>query len=172
MFPLQPTLATAGTVWIAADVLSFLQWEASRTSPRETGGVLLGYWSSAPAAPVVTHGLGPGPRAIHEKNRFVPDHEFDESRIASLYTESGSLLQYLGDWHSHPGCPGYLSQSDYATLYRICSYRQARAPRSLMIILGFGPQWVPVAWTARKGRSLIKRTAIVERLEVQPFRAT
>lgn len=163
MFPLQPELAATGTAWIASEVLEFLRREADSAAPLETGGVLLGYWSEAPTSPVVTHALGPGPNAIHEQNRFVPDYDFHEREIARLYRAADSALAYLGDWHSHPRSPGYLSKSDCATLCRIASSRAARAPRPLMIILAFGPEWEPVVWAARTKRTLLRRKFTIER---------
>lgn len=170
MFPLQPDIAVSGTMWVSCGVLSVLWQEATSTAPRETGGILLGYWSESPAVPVVTHAIGPGPFAKHERDRFVPDHDFHESEIARLYRQSKCTLQYLGDWHSHPSNPGCLSNADYMTLCRIASSRKARAPRPLMLILAYGPRWEPVAWSlCRRKKILAIGSFVVERWSVATF---
>lgn len=169
MFPVQPELAATGTAWISSAVLEFLRREADSAAPLETGGVLLGYWSEAPTSPVVTHVLGPGPQAIHEHDRFVPDYEFHDREVARLYRKSNGGLAYIGDWHSHPGNPGYLSKSDYATLCRIAASPTARAPRPLMVILAFGPAWEPVVWAARIKRILLLRKFTIEQWNVLAF---
>lgn len=149
MSPLQPPVRLPQALWLARQVLSALVEEASRAAPAETGGVLLGYRAAPDGEPVATHAVGPGPGAIHERHRFVPDHEYQLAEIARLYEESGRRLDYLGDWHTHPGGAAYLSQSDRATLRRIAAARAARASRAVMLILAPGPDWEPSAWLGR-----------------------
>jgi integrative and conjugative element protein (TIGR02256 family) len=170
VFPLQPDVDAAGTAWISKRVLASLTQIASAAAPLETGGILLGYWSESATAPVITGNIGPGPRAKHEQSRFVPDHDYQESEVAKLYYESNCTLQYLGDWHSHPGNAGYMSSTDFDTLRRIAVSRKARAPRPLMLILAYGPRWEPVVWSLqRKTRFGIVRGFAVERWQVAPF---
>jgi Predicted metal-dependent protease of the PAD1/JAB1 superfamily len=170
VYPLQPNASNiVGTAWILSGVLSALRKEASAKAPLETGGILLGYWSELPATPVVTHWIGPGPTAIHEQGRFVPDYNFHEFEVARLYRESSGFLQYLGDWHSHPGSPGYLSQRDCRTLRRIASFGKARAPRPLMVVLAFGPDWDPVVWSGRKRLTCVWPSFVLERWLLTAF---
>jgi integrative and conjugative element protein (TIGR02256 family) len=166
---LLPNIAASGVVWISADVLSFLCAEASSAAPNETGGVLLGYWAGTLSEPVVTNALGPGPKAIHEQRRFVPDYEYHELEVARLYRASDCQLQYLGDWHSHPNNAGHLSECDTETLCRICTDREARVSRPLMMILAYGPAWLPVVWMGRKKRCLFQSRLVIERLEATLF---
>ena len=153
MFAMQPRLSSPKSAWLSSDVLNCLCGEAGNKSPQETGGVLLGYWSKDPEVPVITHAVGPGSRAIHQKRRFVPDYDFQDKEIERLYFESAQCLDYLGDWHSHPGEAGYLSKKDRATLARIASSNEKRACRALMLVLAYGPKWEVAVWTARKVRS-------------------
>lgn len=164
MFALQQSsIDPLRKVWIASDILALLSKEAQTHTPLETGGVLLGYWAESPSQPVVTHAVGPGPNAIHELNRFAPDYHFQETEIARLYNQSDCSLQYLGDWHSHPGAAGYLSEMDVTTLARIASAVRGDAPEALMVILTFGPEWTPVAWTAKRRRRWYSK------LDVKPW---
>jgi integrative and conjugative element protein (TIGR02256 family) len=135
-------------------------------APAETGGVLLGYWVEEGGEPVVTHAIGPGPEAVHERTRFIPDDEYQYAEIARLYRESGRRLSYLGDWHTHPGGAAYLSRNDRATLRRIASYAAARAPRPVMLILAPGPNWEPSAWNGILSNRLLWR----QRLDARPLR--
>ena len=169
MLPVQPDdIETLGVAWIASQVLRSICQEATATAPLETGGILLGYWSESPVAPVITYAIGPGPAAKHERSRFVPDHEFHEIEVARLWN-SNPAIQYLGDWHSHPGAAGYLSEPDFATLRRIAKSRKARAPRPLMVILEHGP-WNPVAWSLRsRTEYLVWKSFVIERWTVRPF---
>lgn len=133
-------------LWIGHNLVTSLEAEATRTMPCETGGVILGYYSADGGDLVITHALGPGPNAFHDETRFVPDHEFQVREIARLYHESGRRLQYLGDWHSHPGGSGELSAQDRATFQTIARCKEARAPQPVMLILAGGVEWQPHAW--------------------------
>lgn len=135
--------------WLAADVLPLLEEEATLFSPQETGGVLLGYWDPCSDEPVITRAVGSGPGAVHGPTYYIPDHEHDSLHIALAYEQSGRTLHYLGDWHSHPGQPGYLSRKDRRTLLTIARFPEAYAPRPLMLILAYGRPWQPCAWSLR-----------------------
>jgi len=115
-------------VWLSSSVLEFVLRESDEQLPMETGGILLGYWCDFPREAVIIEAVGPGPKGIHERDRFVPDHDFQTGELARLYQESGRKLCYLGDWHSHPGGGGSLSSKDQVTLRMIASAPDARAP--------------------------------------------
>lgn len=134
------------TAWIAEPVLAELIAECERVDPCETGGVLLGYWGDGTQEPVITHSFGPGPDAVHERDRFRPDQPHQLAEIARLYESSERTLQYLGDWHSHPSGSGDLSTLDCRTLRRIARCRTARAARPLMLVLAGKSAWEPTAW--------------------------
>lgn len=136
-------------LWVNDDLWRELLVHADGAHPNETGGVLLGWRDRADT--VVTHLLGPGPNAWHGKTWFHPDGQWQASRIAELYEQSGRRLSYLGDWHTHPDGVPTPSRQDRATLARISRTAEARCPSPLMLILG-GPdsegQWSSqcVAW--------------------------
>jgi len=130
--------------------------EATRAAPRETGGVLIGYWADGGEEAVVTTVIGPGPNAAHELESFRPDYDFQEAEIARLYRQSPSSNAYLGDWHTHPDAPdGRLSVKDRRTLWRIATFKEARAERPLMAVLhGGDPAWDLTIWQGRMSRAL------------------
>jgi len=153
--------------WLSNDILASLEEEASRFAPNETGGVLLGYWTVDTDEPVITKAFGSGPRAVHGRYHYVPDYEHDALHIARAYEESGRTLHYLGDWHTHPGQPGFLSRKDRRTLVTIARCPEAYSPRPLMLILAFGDPWRPFAWTLRLTRRwMFCQRAIVESREI------
>lgn len=149
--------------WLSRAVLAEIVGEAARAEPCETGGVLMGYWAGRPSEPVITYAVGPGPGAVHERTRFVPDHEYQSAEIAKLYRESGRRLCYLGDWHTHPGAAAYLSEQDLRTLNRIAAQEDARAPRPLMLVLGGEEGWLPKVWAGRLETRLLRRPRLLTR---------
>jgi len=123
-------------VRIAAAVAAELRRESQHSAPLETGGVLLGFVDAdAPFAVEVLAQAGPGPDAEHRRHRFVPDSAWQTARIADVYSRSGRVITYLGDWHSHPGGSAWPSRLDRRTAARIARSKAARAPRPLMLIV-------------------------------------
>lgn len=146
--------AKVTTAWMAGDVQNAMVAEAERAFPDETGGVLLGYWTTSPGEVVVTHMVGPGRYAIHHPYSFVPDADYHEQEIARLYEEANRRITYLGDWHTHPHGAAYLSRQDCRTLRRISNHREARAPEPLMAILAGGKPWRLRLWALKPPRIL------------------
>jgi integrative and conjugative element protein (TIGR02256 family) len=120
--------------------------EADRAYPEETGGVLVGYWAVPFFQLVVTSAIGPGPRAVHRKDAFLPDHEYQEAEIGRIYHLSDRLHTYLGDWHTHPNSTAHLSWTDRRTLRTIATEDAARAPIPIMAILAGRLPWMLKVW--------------------------
>jgi len=144
----------AGLIWVSRVALASMRGEAAKITPRETGGLLIGFWSGG--EPVITAGIGPGPAAVHALESFRPDYDFDEAVIARIWNQTRGQETYLGDWHSHPGAShGGLSRQDRRTLRRIGTSRTARASRPLMIVLhGGDPDWAVSVWEGQPCRVL------------------
>ena len=132
-------------VWLARTAYTQLLEEALRKMPLETGGILLGYRSSGEEI-IVTTIAGPGPKAGHRTNSFVPDDAYHRQAIRQHYQQSGRTEVYLGDWHTHPYAAAYLSERDKKTLRKIADFEFARLPNPLMLIIGTRP-FQARAWT-------------------------
>jgi integrative and conjugative element protein (TIGR02256 family) len=142
-------------VWIGVAERATLAREADRTSPRETGGILMGYRGAGETI-VIASVVGPGPNAAHGYGFFVPDHEYHEREVARIYENSGRQWTYLGDWHSHPGGSAGLSKSDRHTLRRIAKSPEARAAAPLMLVLAGGKPWELAVHRAMRKRWRIR----------------
>lgn len=147
-----------GRLWVRQTVLDELVQEADRTEPRETGGILAGYWSASGEEAVVSSAIGPGPHAFHELHAFEPDYDYQREQVGEIFDASSGRITYLGDWHSHPRQTAYLSWKDRAALRRIARNPQAYAPIRVMLILGWpseaATRWEPRAWVLRKHPAL------------------
>ena len=129
-------------------VLADIERMADQSFPNESGGSLMGYWDKSGREVVITDVVEPGPKARHARTSFTPDYEFQEQRIADIYSASGRIHTYLGDWHSHPNGPAALSGTDTRTLKNIASFPQARAAKPIMILLSGRPEvWKVTAWS-------------------------
>ena len=134
------------TAWVATETRERMVAEARRRSPLETGGVLMGYWAEDESGVVIAEIVGPGPKAVHKRASFTPDHVYQEREIERIYKESGRRVTYLGDWHSHPDGPMMLSVVDRLTQLRIGLHQTARAPRALMAVIAGGRPWTLGVW--------------------------
>jgi integrative and conjugative element protein (TIGR02256 family) len=123
-----------GRLWLTPALVEKMTTEAERTTPLETGGVLLGYLASGGDI-VAVAAIGPGPKATHRRRRFEPDSSWQREQIAREYEASGRVHTYLGDWHSHPGGGATPSRRDERTARHISRHRAARARQPLMVIL-------------------------------------
>lgn len=162
----QPT----GIAWLAHTARAAMLAEAERVFPNETGGVLLGYWAVPGREVVITTAIGPGPQAVHEVRRFVPDADYQEFAIARSYATSGRIDGYLGDWHTHPGGRTRLSHLDEHTLRSIGMTDAARTAIPLMAILAGSTIWRLKVWrydARRAAVSLIR--PVVAPLRVKFF---
>lgn len=119
-------------IWINEIALDEILAGGNEWLPRETGGVLIGYLTENEY--VITHVIGPGPKAKHGYLNFEPDQEFHEAEIARMYNESKRTLTYLGDWHTHPNSTAYLSSIDKRTAKKIASHKKARLSSPLMLV--------------------------------------
>lgn len=137
---LRPTIGLKPIhVFLPVTVISEMELLAESHEPRETGGALLGYCDrDDPHLLQIVRQVGPGPRAVHACDRFEPDGEWQYAQIAEAYGQSGRVVTYLGDWHSHPGGSARPSRIDHRTARRVARTRQARTRHPLMLIL-WGP---------------------------------
>lgn len=154
-------------VWLSQPALAQMVDEASAKAPFETGGILIGYRGEGSREPVITHVIGPGPLAIHERTAFLPDQHFHVERVKEIYHQSDRRLSYLGDWHTHPDGTAHLSARDKATLLKIAQSEKARAPQPVMLVLAPGPIWSPNAWIGQ-----VTKRHIWKRATVRTRRAT
>jgi integrative and conjugative element protein (TIGR02256 family) len=140
-----------GKAWIPREVSKLLVKEAEHAFPNETGGVVMGYWSTDYSEVVITHAVDAGPLALHYPKSFIPDVNYQEIEIARIYEHSNRVSTYLGDWHTHPKGSSFLSYRDKRTLRRIANHRDARCPVPLMIVLGGGEDdWFMSVWKFRR----------------------
>jgi integrative and conjugative element protein (TIGR02256 family) len=137
-------------LWISKTALQDLDAEANLAYPLETGGVLVGYIAKN-GAPVVFGAIGPGPIAVHRRQRFTPDHAWQCQQLDNVFDKSSGLWVYVGDWHTHPDGSPRMSWLDHRTLRAIAKHRQAEISNPLMLIGGGPPQ--NRVWTGHQYRS-------------------
>ena len=122
----------------------------------ETGGILLGTWDHSRAEVFISEMIGPGPEAVHERTRFVPDAAYQESELSKRFHADPQRNNYLGDWHTHPFGGAYVSYQDRLTLMSIAAHHEARVPAPVMLILAGIQGWTPKLWRYKSADPQIK----------------
>jgi integrative and conjugative element protein (TIGR02256 family) len=143
--------------------------EASDKYPYETGGCLIGYFLDKNKEIVITNTIGPGHRSIHKNFYFKPDDEWQSNKIEKIYSKSGRLHTYLGDWHTHTLPSERLSREDKKTLSRISKYAPARAKTPIMGIMSFYGRWELVIWQLKKVSSVFYNKNVYQKLNLKLF---
>lgn len=87
-------------VVVAPELEAAVLRHCARWSPKETGGIMVGY--RCDLAIHLTGFGGPGPRAKHARATFVRDGEFAQQVLDDALRESVGAIDYVGEWHSHP----------------------------------------------------------------------
>jgi integrative and conjugative element protein (TIGR02256 family) len=153
-------------VWLAPTALQQMWAEADARGPAETGGMLLGYKTTAPDIDeyVVVEVVGPGPDAVHHTHHFHPDGAWQQRFLEQHYERSGRVTTYLGDWHTHPGSSAAPSSRDQRCARRIARCRSSRNRHPLMVILGGRgtERWQPLAFRYTRAR--------LRQVELRPLR--
>jgi len=158
------------SVWLRELAKNFIISKAREHYPLETGGVLMGYFAELSNIPVILYASGPGPKAIHFRNYYRPDSDYDNLEIARVYEESQRKITYLGDWHTHLKPYGGLSYRDKRTLRRIALCKSARVETPIMLVLSYGGQWEATVWQGHLKKSrLWYRQLLISQLKMNLF---
>jgi integrative and conjugative element protein (TIGR02256 family) len=134
-------------VFVTKRVLAQISAQGDAHAPLETGGVLLGWRDSEDK--VIAGLIGPGPQALHGRHAFMPDHEWQVQEIHRAFKESNGDLDYLGDWHTHPGGVAAMSMPDWSTLSRMVRKNRGAI---MLIAASDDSQWVFGSWTQDRNR--------------------
>jgi len=162
------TSAGKPRVWCNAEVLSDLGTLARDKEPLETGGCFAGHYVDDSEDVVITNVIGPGPRAIHMRTRFVADRKFHDDALEELWQRSNRTIRYVGDWHSHPdGAPG-LSSVDKAFMKHALRSRHSYLRYSLVAIV-YGDLSQAHFWCLERSRRRFGFLSGVRTLEVVQY---
>lgn len=82
------------TIWLGRDAAQVIIEQANIFFPLETGGVLLGWRDGEDR--VVVDIVGAGPKALHGRHTFIPDHSWQVEQIDEAFRNTAGDLDYLG----------------------------------------------------------------------------
>ncbi len=105
--------------------------------PKETGGVLIGYFDVMRQIVYVVDAL-PAPRdSVERKESFVRGYAKLREELVAIETRTGGQVGYVGEWHSHPnGVDVRMSECDDVLLETITEEMKVEGYPGVMIIFG------------------------------------
>ena len=131
-------LGAAGSSWdirIAGSALDFMREQLREKAPNETGGVLFGMVHPKKNILYVTRADPAPPDSIEEPTRFVRGVAGVAQSMSAADDATGGLIQYVGDWHSHPDGPAGPSLEDISTGEELrTSGIRGRVPAHILIV--------------------------------------
>lgn len=118
----------------AARLLQF----AVRSDRKETGGILVGFYTEALDCAVVTAVSGPPADSQSTKTWFARGVRGLQRWLERLWRTEGDY--YLGEWHAHPGSAPDPSPRDIEQMKQIATSELYRCPEPVLLIIGGDPQ--------------------------------
>ena len=121
-------------VFVFTTVLDAIRREVRKVGLfRETGGALLGYQSEDNAL-VVSHASGPGPHSELKACSVLIDGEFTTAFANRIHGETLGKVDYVGDWHRHPGWSLRHSSADLEAMMTVADSGAILVPFPISII--------------------------------------
>jgi integrative and conjugative element protein (TIGR02256 family) len=122
-------------LWLSTEARDLIMREAKRRRVLETGGPIFGYQDGGRGDVVVQVAYGPGPKARHRPWSLVPDREATQRAIDEVHERNRGSLEYLGEWHTHPGGRRSPSGGDIRSLERLAADEGVELPAPVMMIV-------------------------------------
>lgn len=120
-------------IFIVRSVLMTIRQEIGRARWTETGGPLVGYISEDEAL-VVTHAGGPGPKSVLTHSSVLIDGEYAQGFCTKVNREWSGRIDYVGDWHRHPGWSIYPSDRDIEAMKIMATFSDCPIKHPISLI--------------------------------------
>lgn len=133
------------TIIMTGPIQAEINTLAADAAPRETGGLVLGWWHSADTV-IVRHAIAV-PDTHASRVSWVRHPHAAAKALADALTElAHPLIGYVGDWHSHP------SPCDASTRDRLSITETSRQYPNPIVLLVHLPDGTFDAHAAQAGR--------------------
>lgn len=101
-------------------------------SPNETGGILIGYYSSDLRSAHIIN-IKQTDDSTFGRTWFNRGVKGLKSTLINCWTDN---QYYLGEWHFHPGNSPSPSRTDIKQMYNICNSTKFNCPEPILLIIG------------------------------------
>lgn len=121
---------------ILHDPWKFLESECVKANSRETGGVLIGYYSEDRTTAVVTEATSPPKDSLQGHNWFQRGVAGLKTLLAHRWKNTSRRTYYIGEWHFHPTVEVVPSNYDYKQMQDISNSTNYHCSEPIMLIVG------------------------------------
>ena len=121
---------------LAQDQVDLLIKLCAKTYPIETGGVLVGSYSTDLAHAVVTTVVSPPDDSVGGKHSFRRGVRGLQSLLIRLWPQK---QYYVGEWHFHPDGAALPSRADDQQMAEVANSFAYNCPEPLLLIVGGNP---------------------------------
>lgn len=119
---------------IPAEILSRILELSRRAAPRETGGILVGFYTESQNCAVVTEVSGAPSDSKSGRTFFVRGTAGLQRWLDKLWHKEPR--HYLGDWHFHPDAEPVPSPTDETQIKAIANAEAWKCPEPVLLIVG------------------------------------
>lgn len=100
---------------------------------KETGGILIGYYSDDLSWANVTKATAPPAGSVHYAFSFIREGK-PLARLLDRYWKKKQY--YIGEWHFHPNASAEPSSTDRNTMCSLASTESLHCPEPVLLIVG------------------------------------
>lgn len=121
---------------ISDDALNSLFNAYDKELPLETGGILLGKVSIDYSEYIITNACEISSSLMRTPTLFIRDYKKAQEVINNLWKNSNGIINYLGEWHTHPNMMGAPSSIDIKTISNIYFKIEKEIEKLFLVIIG------------------------------------
>lgn len=125
------------TIRFKSGIIDHLKDEFLHANKNETGGVFVGVCNYKTKTMHITGSIKAPPDSKCNSTQFIRGHDGLSKTISEIESCSGGQIGYIGEWHTHPDGPNFLSLQDLASVdkhKKECSILQTPLPVFLSIV--------------------------------------
>lgn len=126
-------------VIILKKCLDIIKTEARKVWRTETGGPLAGYVTENRVL-IVVDAIGPGPKSVLERFSVTIDGEHAQRFCDNVSRESNGKIDYVGDWHKHPGVSLNPSIHDTSAMKTMANFKFSPTKHPISLIYRSWPR--------------------------------
>lgn len=123
-------------ILIEKELLNDMLFLEQKEGLNESGGILLGKHNKKKHLYQITFFSKPNKKDNCGKYYFIRNKEAAQQVIDNKWKESLGIVNYLGEWHTHPCTNPYPSNTDLSLLKSIIEDKSNVWPNVIMIIIG------------------------------------
>ena len=138
--PVRESISCEGDGWgfvLDAGVVERVGRLRKKRLPKETGGVLIGYFDVPRRCVYVVDALPPPPDSVEHETAFVRGYGGLRDELDRIERRTGGQVAYVGEWHSHPdGVSVDMSDDDNELLATIAEEVAVDGSPGVVMIVG------------------------------------